>query len=300
VAQERHRKPIEEEESYRWLQGYQLACEVQQRCPDTLVVSMADREGDIHEWFLDAVRRAPEERAEFIIRAKCNRRIGTGKTPSYLVTTNLFPPRGDCPVERIVVCCGSLPPRSGEPTMQLLRYLQHWLTGRGPRLQVADFVPETHPIRQWADTFPWAALVAAVDRSFAQRFPKPTTRGRPPVSTRVLLALELLKHELACSDEQICSRLRTDLAVMYACGITAVQVDRTQDHFVLPEVLAQFRRRLDEPLMAELLAIQAATAMEDGLVSPAHLVVDTFPSEQGSQRVNDAATLYKAQKKSSR
>jgi Transposase domain (DUF772) len=184
--------------------------------------------------------------------------------------------------------------------MQILRYLQHWLTGRGPCLQVADFVPERHPLRQWAETFPWAALVTAVDRSFAQRFPKPTTRGRPPVSTRVLLTLELLKHALACSDEQICSRLRTDLAVMYACGISEVQVDSSQEHVVLPEVLAQFRSRLDAPLMAELLAIHAATAMEDGLVSPAHLVVDTFPSEQGSQRVNDAATLYKAQKKSSR
>ena len=184
--------------------------------------------------------------------------------------------------------------------MKLFRYLQHWLTGRGPCLQVADFVPESHPIRQWAETFPWAALVAAVDRSFAWRFPKLTTRGRPPIATRVVLALEFLKHELGCSDEQICSRLRTDLAVMYACGIREVQVDRAQVHFVLPEGLAQFRRRLDEPLMAELLAIQAATAVEDGLVSPAHLVVDTFPSEQGSQRVNDAATLYKAPKKSSR
>jgi hypothetical protein len=184
--------------------------------------------------------------------------------------------------------------------MPLLRYLQHWLTGQGPCLQVADFVPETHPIRQWADTFPWAALVAALDRSFTQRFPKPTTRGRPPVSTRVLLALELLKHELACSDAQICSRVRTDLAVMYACGIREVQVDGSQEHVVLPEVLAHFRSRLDAPLMEELLALQAASAMEDGLVSPAHVVVDTFPSEQGSQRVNDAATLYKAQKKSSR
>ena len=72
--------------------------------------------------------------------------------------------------------------------MKLFRSLQHWLTGRGPCLQVADFVAETHPIRQWADTFPWAALVAAVDRSCAQRFPKLTTRGRPPVSTRVVLA----------------------------------------------------------------------------------------------------------------
>jgi Transposase domain (DUF772) len=183
--------------------------------------------------------------------------------------------------------------------MPILRYLQHWLTGRGACLQVADFVSETHPLRQWADTFPWAALVAAVDRSFAQHFPKLTTRGRPPVSTRVLLALELLKHELACSDEQICSRLRTDLAVMYACGIVAVQVDGSQEHFVLPEVLAQFRRRIDAPLMEGLLAIQAAAAMEAGLVSPAHAVVDTFPREQGSQRVNDAATLDKAPKKSS-
>ena len=40
--------------------------------------------------------------------------------------------------------------------------------------------------------------------------------------------------------------------------------------------------------------------IEEGVVSPAHVVVDTFPSEQGSQRVNDAATLYKAKKKSSR
>jgi Transposase domain (DUF772) len=184
--------------------------------------------------------------------------------------------------------------------MGILRHLQYWLTGGGPHIRVADFVPETHPVRQWADTFPWTALVTAVDRSFARRFPTPTARGRTPVATRVLLALELLKHELHCADEQICNQLRTDLAVMYACGIGEVQVDRSQGHFVLPEILAQFRSRLDEALMEELLAIQAAAAMEQGLVSPAHLVVDTFPSEQGSQRVNDAATLYKAKKKSSR
>ena len=184
--------------------------------------------------------------------------------------------------------------------MRILRHLQYWLKGGGPHIRVADFVPETHPVRQWADTFPWTALVAAVDRSVALRFPTPTARGRVPVATRVLLALELLKHELHCSDEQICSQLRTDLAVMYACGIGEVRVDGSQGHFVLPEVLAQFRTRIDAALMDELLALQAAAAMAAGLVSPAHLVVDTFPSEQGSQRVNDAATLYKAKKKSSR
>lgn len=184
--------------------------------------------------------------------------------------------------------------------MGTIRQLRHWLKGQGSRINVCEFVPQTHPLQQWADTFPWPALVEAVDRSIALRFPKQTDRGRPSVSTRVLLGLELLKAELNCSDEQICSRLRTDFAVMYVCGIYEVQVDASQEHFVLPEVLAQFRSCLDEKLMEELVALQAAAAIDQGWVSPSHLVVDTFPSEQGSQRVTDATTLYKAKKKSSK
>ena len=175
--------------------------------------------------------------------------------------------------------------------MRLVRYLQHWLGGAGPRLHVADFVPDTHPLRPWADTFPWAALVAAVEQSFATRFPTRSSRGRAPIPIRVLLALERLKPAVGASDEDICHRLRTDFAVMYACGLQAYQAYRSQGHFVLPETLCEFRGRIDEGLMDELIALQAAAAMAAGLVSPAHLVVDTFPCEQGSQRVTDATTL---------
>jgi hypothetical protein len=181
--------------------------------------------------------------------------------------------------------------------MGLVRYLQHWLSGIGPALQVTDFVPQSDPIRQWADTFPWNALVDAIAQSFATRFPKTSTRGRRPVPVRVLLALEVLKHELGASDEDICRQLRTDFAVMYAAGLREYRRNPSQDHFVLPTTLCEFRGRIDEALMDELIAIQAAAAMEAELVSPAHLVVDTFPCEQGSQRVTDATTLYKAQKK---
>jgi hypothetical protein len=45
---------------------------------------MADREGDFHEWLLDAIRRLPGEQAEFIIRAKCNRRLTKGTEPRYV------------------------------------------------------------------------------------------------------------------------------------------------------------------------------------------------------------------------
>ena len=91
--------------------------------------------------------------------------------------------------------------------MGIVRHLQHWLSGQGTQLQTAAFVPNTHAIRLWADTFPWDAMVDAVTQSFAQRFPKQRAKGgRAPVPPRVLLALELLKHELGESDEGICQR----------------------------------------------------------------------------------------------
>src|SRR4030095_9398961 len=181
--------------------------------------------------------------------------------------------------------------------MRLVRSLQYWLSGTGAPLYVADFVPETHPMRQWPDTFPWAALVSAIEQSFDPRCPKQSPRARRPVPIRVFFALELLKHALGASDEDICHRLRTDFAVMYACGLREYQADKSQAHFVLPETLSAFLGHMSETLMDELIAIQAAAAMQAGLVSPTHLVIDTFPCEQGSQRVTDATTLYKAQKK---
>ena len=128
-----------------------------------------------------------------------------------------------------------------------MRDLQPWRTRGGPCLQVADCVPETPPRRQWAETFPWAALVAAVGRSCAQRFPTPRTRGRPPSSTRVLWALERLQQEVAGADEQSGSRLRTDVAVMDAGGLGKVKMDGAQEPVVLPAVRAHLRRRRAAP-----------------------------------------------------
>jgi len=75
VAHLRSKKPIEEKESYRWLAGYEVACQAQASSKKSLIVNIADREGDIHEWFSMVEQQPLGRRAEYIIRAKCNRRL---------------------------------------------------------------------------------------------------------------------------------------------------------------------------------------------------------------------------------
>ena len=64
--------PIEAKESFRWLEGYRLACAVAAAAPETQIVSVADREADIYDIYVDA-QQQPGPRAEFIIRARVDR-----------------------------------------------------------------------------------------------------------------------------------------------------------------------------------------------------------------------------------
>jgi hypothetical protein len=84
VAQQRQSKPMAETERYRWREGYHGACAVTQACPATLVVHMADREGDLQAWLVDVRRRQPGQRAECLIRAKEHRRLAPGAAQRYV------------------------------------------------------------------------------------------------------------------------------------------------------------------------------------------------------------------------
>ena len=104
VASRRAHLSIEQKESYRWLQGYEWSCEVAKRCPDTLVVNVADREGDIQECFA-AAATGEGDKAHFLVRAKENRRL-VGEAPSYL-----WPTLREAPVQLCYTL--SLPARPG-------------------------------------------------------------------------------------------------------------------------------------------------------------------------------------------
>jgi hypothetical protein len=69
----RRKLPLEEKESFRWLQGYQLACQLAADCPETQIVSVADSEADMYDIFVAARDSLPGTAAEFIIRATKDR-----------------------------------------------------------------------------------------------------------------------------------------------------------------------------------------------------------------------------------
>lgn len=82
VKGQRKQKPIEQKESYRWLKGYNIANKIAKNCTDTMIVNIADREGDIYE----VLEKTPSElkKAYWLIRSSINRRIESSSKLSKL------------------------------------------------------------------------------------------------------------------------------------------------------------------------------------------------------------------------
>ena len=71
-AKQRNARPIEDKESQKWLTALKPIAAAAARCPNTRVVTLADREADIYEYLLDAHQRG----LEAVVRAKQkNRRL---------------------------------------------------------------------------------------------------------------------------------------------------------------------------------------------------------------------------------
>ena len=70
---QRHKLPIEEKESNKWLVSFKSAAEIQKRCPKTVIVSVGEREADIYELFELALEGT--KRPKLLVRAEHNRSL---------------------------------------------------------------------------------------------------------------------------------------------------------------------------------------------------------------------------------
>jgi hypothetical protein len=84
-AKEKRRKqtPIEDKESFRWVKGYRLACNIAAQAPNTTVVAISDSEGDIFEYFAEAAREGETHKAQWIVRACQDRSVPSEDGQAY-------------------------------------------------------------------------------------------------------------------------------------------------------------------------------------------------------------------------
>jgi len=144
-------RPIEQKESFRWIEAYQDANHIATLLPGTRVINVADREGDFFELF-DWRRRQPGgAKAHLLVRAQHDRKLAGSDAKLFAelaaaplaATVKIAVPR-----QREHLGKPSAPGRPGLPAREAEVELRH--------KEVALAVPETPalrgrpPLRVWA------------------------------------------------------------------------------------------------------------------------------------------------------
>jgi hypothetical protein len=73
-SRQRYELEIEQKESFKWLKSYRAASRLQEQCPETMVVSVGDREADVYELFAEAQKA----KAKLLVRAIQDRKLASG------------------------------------------------------------------------------------------------------------------------------------------------------------------------------------------------------------------------------
>lgn len=75
TAQSRHRKSVAQKESRKWLDSLSACQALAPQCPDTTLVNVADREGDLYELFAQALAPTEGPPVHLLVRSRHNRQL---------------------------------------------------------------------------------------------------------------------------------------------------------------------------------------------------------------------------------
>ncbi len=112
--------PIKEKESYRWIQGYQIACKTAEYFPEKRVVTIGDRESDIYELFLEAENKARDglPHSDWLIRATGDRAVDDDELENERIRNKV----GNSPILGEIEF--TIPPRDKKPARKVRQSVQ--------------------------------------------------------------------------------------------------------------------------------------------------------------------------------
>ena len=143
---------------------------------------------------------------------------------------------------------------------------------------------------------PLVRLAAEIDWDFLGRRFSSVCRlgpGQPPLPTRLVAGLFILKHMHNLSDEALCDRWVENPYFQYFCGEVVFRHDLPFDR----SSLTRWRRRLGEEQIAALLQESLSVAHRTGAIETKDLervVVDTTVQEKAIAHPSDARLMHRA------
>lgn len=120
--------------------------------------------------------------------------------------------------------------------------------------------------------------------------------GYPPLPTRLMAGLAILKHTFDLSDEELCARWIENPYFQFLCGEEFFQHELTFDR----SSLTRWRQRMGEERIAVLLQESLAVAFSTGAMKPQdtrRVIVDTTVQPKNVMFPTDAKLLNRAREK---
>lgn len=156
-------------------------------------------------------------------------------------------------------------------------------------IRLEDFLNKRHPLYQVAGRIDWEFF----NHEFGMQF---NDRGRPALSTRLVVALTYLKHTYNLSDEALVEQFLENAYWQFFCGFEYFQHEFPCDS----SSLTRWRKRMGEDGCKKLLSETLRMAHEMKILKPKDLssvVVDTTVQEKNITHPVDAKLLNKAREK---
>ena len=158
------------------------------------------------------------------------------------------------------------------------------------RARLDQIVDMKHPLAKLSRAIDWGFL----EKSFGAVYSDGP--GQPPLATRLMAGLAILKHMHDLSDEVLCDRWLENPYYQLFCGEEVFQHELPLDR----SSLTRWRQRMGEEKLVALLQESLAVATRTGAAKPSDfskVIVDTTVQEKAVAFPTDAKLMHRARER---
>ena len=158
------------------------------------------------------------------------------------------------------------------------------------RSRLDQIIDMRHELVRLAQAIEWPVLEARFGAVYSDG------PGMPPLPTRLMAGLAILKHTFNLSDEELCARWVENPYFQYLCGEEFFRHDLPFER----SSMTRWRQRMGEERIVALLQESLAVAVKSGAMKPAdtrRVIVDTTVQPKNVMFPTDAKLIHRARER---